>query len=629
MELRKSALISFRGIVHYNGAMRFLLHYAIPATVSLTFGLVFGLWLGDSTPDSAAPLVTNRSVSQSSPVIPSVPVTEAQHKFSEIRGFDTIFEKLHFTYQLASNSNLAELTEMLEQVVGDPDPLLSHNVAGILLEKMLVIDPLHALAFIDSHREMEKRYFTAHILTSWVRHDPDSAIDYFKGINNQQLQYAIGARLLDDPTLEHTGLISEIELALGPQSEQLLEQARLKRMAPASAFEEAILRTDHRRQGAMMRAIGRWFQQDPDGALQRITGLANTAERDQLLQMVISIQAQQDPRAALNTIRNFAPDNLNLRRQALSIFAQRDPVGSLASVEAWVAETGNYDLVGRLVAKWILLDETSALAYLSTVPQGSRTQVYQNLAHAYISVSPVNGMNWLMSLGPEFDQTVKRSALNSLGNHPDVAEGWISRLTGEPELQSILLAQVAGRKAQVNPVQAYQWLQQYRNSQAYQQASIGVLHAWAQTDPATVANMIDSRLDDPAYAQIVMNTAGAWVSKDQDAALSWIDALPSSDAKVHAVNSVIHRLADPDVLIPLIKDLPLSAQSSVKLQLAHSWAQKSPGQIDAIIQQLELNEANADALRNQTMNSSGLDPRVFNSGRIRQLSGFSPTTSNR
>ena len=129
---------------------------------------------------------------------------------------------------------------------------------------MIAIDPIEALAFVREHPSMNQAAFISHVLTSWIRDDAEPAIDYFKSLTNQALKLQIGARLLEDPFLSDSGHLPAIEAELGTQAEQISERIRLSRLSPQSAFEEALASTDLRRQPIMMRAITRWYQQDPD-----------------------------------------------------------------------------------------------------------------------------------------------------------------------------------------------------------------------------------------------------------------------------------------------------------------------------------------------------------------------------
>lgn len=580
--------------------MKPIFQYFLIALTTGSLGLVSGVWISrDDLPEETH--------TQSAVKIETIPYSQLSQqmdsqipqelKLDDIYQKNNIFDQLHFTYTIARESDFKQLTKYLGLVIRDDDPLFNHNIASIFLERMVVLDPLSALEFIDTHRTMNQNSFISHVLTSWIRLDPEAAIDYFKSMTNKQLKYIVGARLLEDPTLRQSGLLAEIESELGSYSDRIIEQVRLKRMPAANAFEEALLRTDHRRREAMMSAVGRWYQEDPEAAMQRVAALTNQRERHQLMQVIISMQSRQDPEMALEMLALYAPDDKNLKRQALMNYANQDPERALPLVESWVAETGNYDIMSNLISRWVQTDEIAALGYVETIPEQHRQSVIQNLAFAYINHSPEKGMTWMMSLGPEYDQNAKRMALQALSRYPDIAENWLLRLDSEPELQGILLSQIAGRRAQSNPGDTYEWLGKYADSPQFQAARNSVLQTWARTEPQSVAALLDDNSEDPSYSHLFSITASTWVSRDIDAALNWIDSLPDSNNKEAALGSAISRITDPERAISLLEELPENKARNFRMQLAYNWLRRTPDDVETIIRRLELNDQNAGTLR--------------------------------
>ena len=52
---------------------------------------------------------------------------------------------------------------------------------------------------------MNQNAFSSRVLTSWIRHDPDAAIDYSMSLTDQGPKIQMGARLLAAPSLHDSG----------------------------------------------------------------------------------------------------------------------------------------------------------------------------------------------------------------------------------------------------------------------------------------------------------------------------------------------------------------------------------------------------------------------------------------
>ncbi len=597
--------------------MGILLRYVLPSVLAGAFGFVIGLLVaGSQTPALSHLPVAASSLSDRTPLLNlaqssgvSTPglFTGGQKQLSMLEDFaqihqqENIFEKLHFAYSIASRSHFEQLETYMTSIIFDDDPLFNHNVASILLEKMVVLDPIRALDYIDSHRSNNQNNFISSILTSWIRQDPEAAIDYYKTIKNSQLKYMIGARLLEDPTLLQSGMLEEVEIALGSYSKQISEHVRFNRMAPANAFEEALLRTDVRRRELLMRAMSRWYQQDPESAIQRVAVLTNQNEKRQLLQVIINMQSQQDPETALLLLEQYAPNDRDLKRQALNNFAHQNPLAALARVESWVAETGNYDIMSTLVSSWIQSDEVAALSYVDSIPASNRPEVLRALSSAYIRQSPEEGMEWVLGLDSELSSTLKRTAVSALMQHPDVAERWLSRLDTDPEMQANLMLQLSGAKARNDPAAAYQWLDSQKDSPSYDSARVHVFQQWAQSDPESVASIIESEPDNRSIRTAFSQTAGHWATRDTEAAVSWVRSLPDSDNKNAAIEGIVSYGAgykDPGLTLSLIDSLPDDQAKNLRFQLANNLLYSRPGDIETILEELRLDPEQLAQFRN-------------------------------
>ncbi len=586
--------------------MKALLSYSMAALLIGALGFASGVWWSKETKPAvpAVAAVEREHVELQTPTEPAPQVMCTDFptlQFNDIPSLPSIFEQLHLTYEIAGQSDLDQLVQYLEQSYDRPDPLFNHNITSILLERMIAIDPNEALAFVHEHPAMNQYTFISHVLTSWIRHDPEPAIDYFKSLTDQRLRVQIGTRILSDPALSDSVYLSEIEEALGSQAQRIGEQIRLRRLSPQDAFEDATLRTDRQRTSRMMQAISRWYQRDPDAALGRLSGLSNQRERQQLMSAIISMQVRMDPEKALEMLDTYAPDDRNLQQQVLTRIGMRNPEVALPRIEALISETGNPDILGNLLSQWIRVDEGAALAYMADMPEQYEEHVFQRISHSYISQSPEEGMTWLMSLDEKYDRSVKSSAMSVLSQFPDMAESWLYRLADKPVLHGALLRSMAQHRAQEDPREALEWLEQYTDSSSYESSRRSVIQNWAHQDPRGVASLLEDNAADPSYQHLFQMTSQRWMTADPSSAHDWIESLPPSPGKVNAVSGAISNMSDPEEAIVLLEDLPSESIASVTMQLASSWLRREPDEIERIIARLDLTEQQAANLRRQML----------------------------
>ena len=582
--------------------MKVVLSYIIPALLIAALGFTTGIWWGKETKSSEVVVVRDRIGSDTS----TVRTTQSTHterpalEFSDITRQPSIFEQLHLTYKIASQSNLDRLIYYLAQSYNDPDPLFHHNITSILLERVIAIDPFEALAFIDEHPLMNQSVFISHVLTSWIRHDPEAAVYYFQSLTNRGLKMQIGTRLLADPSLRDNGYLSDIEAALGSQAQQIGERVRLNRLSPQDAFEDALESTDLQRQSRMMRAIGRWFQTDPDAAVRRLSELTNEREKQQLMRSVIAMQARTDSERALEMLDTYFPDDQSVQRQILPMIAARDPELALPRVEALISETGNVEILGHLLSQWIHTDNEAAFAYMATMPERYQEAVFQQISHRYIIRSPVEGMTWLMSLDEKYARTVKLQAISALSRFPGIAESWLDELSDRPEFHGALLRSMAQRRAEADPSDALEWLEQYADSSSYASSRRSVLQNWAHRDPRGLASLIEDDVANPEYRGLFQMPSQRWINADPSATLDWIASLPQSTAKANALSGAIPNMSDPEEAILLLDDLPVESVESATMNLANSWLRRQPDEVEQIITRLGLTEQQAATLRSRS-----------------------------
>ena len=107
--------------------------------------------------------------------------------FDDIADQFTVFDQLIVAYRVAADSDEIELEAHIKRCLGSKDPFYNPHLLAIFFEKYTALDPLAALAFVSSEPRLDAQSLVGHILTSWVRTDPEAAVEYFVGLTTRSL----------------------------------------------------------------------------------------------------------------------------------------------------------------------------------------------------------------------------------------------------------------------------------------------------------------------------------------------------------------------------------------------------------------------------------------------------------
>jgi len=373
----------------------------------------------------------------------------------------------------------------------------------------------------------------------------------------------------------------------------------MRQQSAESLFEEALLLTGRERQQKLMSAMSRWMQSDPDTALQRLGEFSNPQERKNMLSMIIAYQGRQDPLAALQTARNYAPDDMELEGQALVMLAQQNPEAGMAYVEAFVKRTGNTQVLANVISSWASTDLGAALAYAETIDKKHQHVVFQRLAITYIQTDPEAGMRWAMAQGDHEIRSVAASMLAQI--NVSTAEDWLDKLDDQ-QLTNSLLQNIASAKAQNDPESAYDWLQDYEDSDGYQNALSSVVRQWAKRDPDGAVKILEQHADNQQLQHVFSSLASNWGNRDQDAAVAWMNSLPDGDNKNAVAQSLVMQTwrNDQDEALDILEGLPAQQAHNLRIQIAYDWARNEPDALNEIVRKLSLSDEEESNLRRNT-----------------------------
>ena len=564
------------------------------------------------TRSAAVPVpVPTRSIPAPSPVViqqqldQTAPATELRLSFEQIEREPTVFDKLKFAHILASLSTVEQLENYITQSAQSRDPLYNFNMVGVFLEKYTSIDPIRAIAFVDASPDLADQRFISHVVTSWVREDPDSAVDYFKSLTDLRLRNQLGGRLLNDPTLQGTRFAEEIMTALGASGPAVAGIMSARQLPPAQAFEEALTMEPRVRQTALQTSLIRWMRIDPNEAVDRILQHQNSDERTRMLQSILNEYVNIDEDAAFDFAQSHLTGNVRTEQHMLSVLAQRNPKRTLPLVEDFIARTGNISPLNGIMSTWVQQEPQAALAYIETLDASQQTTMYQSVAYSYVHSHPVEGFQWLLSKQDEFPQMVRNTIVNSI-NHStvNVAERTVSQLNDQ-QLKTQLITGIGNYKASQDTDEALNWLEQYKNDPAYDAAVQNVISTMSHQNPRGAANAIEGRLDNESLAPLVGQIATNWYRASPDDALSWVRSLDAGEAKANALSNMVMMVVqqDPDEAKRMIQDIPEGPyRDTARRNAAYTMINESPDRVEDIIRELGIPNQDAVHMRELAQN---------------------------
>ena len=515
--------------------------------------------------------------------------------FSDIAKQPTIFRQQFVAHQLAAVSNIPELKTYLDQTLSHQDLFYQMVLGNIFLERFIEVDVMGTISYLN-HSGLDPEVVNqllSNVLTTWIRHDPEAAIDYYRNIGDPQLKASIGMRFMQDSTLASSGLLAEVQEELGPFGEQIMNAARMRQSSPESLFHEALSMTGNDRQQQLTNALSRWMRSDPGAALQSLSQISNPQERRNMLRLLINMQSRLDPLSALQTARDYAPGDHRIEGQILSSLVAQNPELGLPYMEEYIERTGNSNILASAISMWARSDLNGALAYAQNLDKKYQRTVYMSLVHTYVQTDPDSGMRWAMSME---DMDIRRSAVGVLAqSNIELAEDWLEKIN-DSELNNSLIQSIVSAKAQIDPESAYDWLQDYEDSDGYHSALSSIVYQWSSQDPSRVAQLLEEHSDDNQMQHVFNHVASNWSQTDLDASVRWMNSLPDGDNKNAVAQQIVMSTFrhDQEQALELLAEVP-NAQH-LRMQLAYQWVAREPDAVEQIIRELDLSETEASQI---------------------------------
>ena len=579
--------------------MRYLLNglfYLLVAVAAVFVGVQF------SYPSEPGMIESNSIQSGTSPAAVQQPEVDKTATsipwFADISRQPTMFRQMYVAYQLAASSDFPTLKSHMDNLIHHDDPFFHNNIANVFLERLIELDVMESIHYIENADISRERIyrFLSDIVSSWIRHDPEAAIDYVRKIDSIQLKNMIGARLLNDPTLGNTGLQSELEQDLGQFGQMIRQTANLRQKDPQAAFEEALLLRGNDRLMGMWTAVTRWYMEDPKAVLARVLNMDNAVEKKNLMSMLIQTQSQQDPIAALDMVRNYYPQDVDMERQVLMAMTGGDVQQAIPYINAFVERTGETDLLQDLAFRWSQTEPLAAIDYANTLDKQHHQSFLNGIANGYINNNPDEGLRWAMSLN---NREVLDHVINILPRiDVPMAEDLLKRLD-DPKQYNHLIRSISAQMARADPEIAFQWLANYQDEPGYHDAFTHIIYEWARHDPKSAAVTLGKHKKDSDYQELFNLVAQSWAQRDPKEAITWVRSLPKGKILDQAAQSVVWKVwrHDIDSAIDMMDAMSVERSSSVRMSIAIDWLAQNPDEIEDIVDKLDFTDEQADQLR--------------------------------
>jgi hypothetical protein len=267
---------------------------------------------------------------------------------------------------------------------------------------------------------------------------------------------------------------------------------------------------------------------DPSKALSMV-GLIDPNKRDGMTNMLLADLAKGDPNLAMAALANL-PDGPQVQSAYRSVFL------------AWAKVNGN--------------GPAAAAAAFALPPGADRTQALTGVVDGWIgrnanpdlSVTQA-ALDWASGLPPADSNVVLNNALNAVVKQdPALAAQYVDKLTDASVRNKAIQSLARSWAVPVSPQEiqhqdpsaALDWLNQVATGETY---DTNVEYIFSKLNPATAAPLVN-KVTEPGVRETVITTvANALGKTDPQAALTWLQTLPTSDSATR--DPIIQKLSQP------------------------------------------------------------------------------------
>jgi hypothetical protein len=418
----------------------------------------------------------------------------------------------------------------------------------VLLARYAELDPSEAVA---AAKELDVP--TASLVPlyhAWLDTSSSAALASLGAIEDpKKMEVATGllALVSDDDQL-----VARISALLPPQTSRALYAnalGQLARTSPAEALARARKIADSaQRKDAVNRVLSMWAMSDPRAVADYLAGLDAEGRRDAAQSGVWYQIAAAAPELALERADTL-PENIRTGAQAsaLQALAQRDPKAALARLAQMPRGVPGRDGIVPMIARsYAMRDAEGALAWARSL-QPPEPGVMAAVISGMADKDPARAFDLASEIASPMEQTQALQSVVSSAVLRDPASigPLLDRVLAMPNgAQRQALVQMAiGSLASSDPGKAAEWL--IANPGQSSDIVTQVASAYGRTDPARAASY-SSRLAGDARVAWLRGVATAYAQVDSRGALEWVEQLRGTPEYDEAAFAIVQSATPQD-----------------------------------------------------------------------------------
>lgn len=435
---------------------------------------------------------------------------------AEYRGADPEFrEELHKRLEVSpqqrAREDMPNPEEVFEQALAlPPGPERDQAIRGTLFT-WTRIDPAAALAATEALERHEAESARSVVLDTWARTDPQGLLQALPEVSNAQqreqlLGTALGVLARDDPALA-------------------LDQANA-------------LDTRSARIAARYSVLGGISASDPMLAAELYAQLPPNERPTQLVGQLLIAMIRQDADAAMAWAESVDGERGYTWVVALDMLAREDPDRALELLSGYEPSPELTQSLGRVLSQVARSDPERAAGYVPSLPPGDmKRSVAMRTASQWARTDPAATLEWVKTLDEDTQVAAIREAGGAiLKADPELAFTPLEQF--HPAARTDWIAKAANAYAREDPLGAVDWLEPYSSDEQYPRWIEGVVTVAAYDDPALAMEIASNLSTREERSRAQLSVLGVWAERDGAAAARWVELQPPGEQRSHMVRRI-------------------------------------------------------------------------------------------
>jgi hypothetical protein len=411
-----------------------------------------------------------------------------------------------------------------------------HTLCRDHFRVLAVHDPIKALRHVHRAGDHERSAY-AGIIDSWVKTDPDAAVEWVSNHANTVIKVDLLNALADSNNVDRA-----VVVAMGMTHPALIG---------ANRFVAAWKERDEVAAGAWLGSL----------AVDQASALQVLEDREIRQWMYGNKEEQLHPRFVLSAIAaagdhlTVLDPNMNSWRQlgsalssTLRAVAKEDPHAARQYVKDIPQGLISSRAIEGLVEGWAVSDPEAALAFTQKLPLefDRRKRFRLDMEHTVMKI-------WAKNRPAE-----AAAYIESMGKDPDVARmiaaAWVEQdqeeaivwmLSKPEELQQQLINASLGTILHQDLATGFELME--RLSEDQRQSHVGsAMSAWIEEDPSSAAEWMREYANEPRFGAQFGNLVNKWTKQDIEAAVVYVTDLSPGENRDRGISALALRLAERD-----------------------------------------------------------------------------------